>query len=192
MGLREVPNAVCFQVDWPSTEAKGQGGACTRMAFTGDANNPPLETSGLFRPPGRTNSGPAIFMGMAEDPRIATVRVAQISRNGHENELSSQLLNVSGEALRRSGGRYPVSAFFGALSEEVVAAGNGRQAQVTAIAYDADGNEIDRTDAFPPLDCPRNPPELLPRPSSGSPDSRPVTPRPVTPQEIHRVTGCPS
>jgi hypothetical protein len=89
---------------------------------------------------------------------------------------------LSGDALAA------LRSLVAALDGEVVVAGNERRAQVTAIAYDADGKVIDTTDAFPPLDCPRNPRELLPRPSSDG-----SGPHPVTPQEreaMQRAVRC--
>jgi hypothetical protein len=187
-GFRNIPEMLCFQVDWPGTKPTGEGGACTTSHRTDEGNKPILETSGLWRAPGAEHSSPAIFMGIADDQRVARVRVIQVDRDGSQTELPSQLLTVEGETLQRTGGRYPVAAFFAPLDEDVVAAGNDRQAQVSAIAYDSQGNELDRTDAYPPLDCPRDPQKLWPPEPDGPRLQHPDTP--ADRAAFQRVAEC--
>lgn len=176
-GFGRIEESVCFQIDWPRPGGTGQGGSCTRRPYGDRGPTPGIEASWVQGVPKGANSGnsgivgsqasarlkgPAVFMGIVEDPQVAELRVVQVDREGAKTELPAQLLTVDGELLARLDGRNPVSVFFAVLDEDVVAAGNAREAQVRAIALDADGDELDRTDAFPPLDCPVDPSVLLP------------------------------
>jgi hypothetical protein len=193
----DIPESVCFQVDWPGSQSSGQGGMCT--SHRGSGREPELEASTLFAPPrsfdgtgpGNPNaprSGPVIFMGFTTSDEITQVRVVQRDGEGAETELPSQLLTVDGESLETVGAPGPLSVFFAVLDEAVVAAANAREAQVTVTASDATGAELAHADAFPPLDCPVDPSVLVPE----QPEI-PESPHPATPEEsaaMRRAFEC--
>jgi hypothetical protein len=193
----DIPEWVCFQVDWPGSQSSGQGGMCT--SHRGSGHEPRLDSSSLFAPPhsfdgtgpGNPNaprSGPVIFMGFTTSDEITEVRVVQHDGDGDETDLPSQLLPVDAKSLETVGAPGPLSVFFAILDQNVVAAANAREAQVTATAIDATGVKVDSVDAFPPLDCPVDPSELVP----DQPEI-PAPPHPATPEEreaMRRAFEC--
>jgi hypothetical protein len=177
-----LPQLMCFQIDWPELQDRARGGACLSTA-TPPHNNPALETSGFL--PGRGPSEAGIFSGIAESPDIAQVKVVRIDRGGDRAEIASRLHLVDGAILDQVGAKYPAKAFIAPLDDATVRAASERKATVAAIAYDADGKPIDRSNAFPPLSCPKNP-EVLPHQSGGGP--QPLTK--VERDRVQRATEC--
>lgn len=144
LGRQGGNEMLCFQVDWLELQGKGAGGACTSSYRDGSANDPPLETSGLFTRPGDDVADGAIFMGIADDPRVTDVEVHAVTRDGAEVAVPTSFLTVSGDLLKRTGGSFPVSIFAatidGALRQEADQPG----AKLIAVGYDAEGQEVDR------------------------------------------------
>lgn len=134
---------LCFQVDWVNLQGKGAGGACTPSYRDGSANDPPLETSGLFTRPGDDGQSAAIFMGIADDPRIVDVEV-HAGSDGQEIAIPTSFLTVSGDVLKRTGGSYPVSAFAAVIDGPLRQAAAEPGAKLVAVGYDADGQVVDR------------------------------------------------
>ena len=188
-GFGEIPDSLCFQIDWPGVQTQGQGGACTTNVDIDRTAGRPFDGAVVAKPPGARNSdGPGIFIGGIGRADLADVRIVQIDRDGNEIELPSKTLTVDAESLEPVAGENPVSLFFAVLEGSVVEAGNARQAQVSAVAYDEAGERLGSTNAFPPLDCPVDPDTLLP-----PPPAIPEPPHPTTPQEaaeFQRAAEC--
>lgn len=144
LGGRGGDGMLCFQVDWVELQGKGGGGACTPSYRDGSANEPPLETSGLFTRPGDDGKSAAIFMGIVDDSRIVDVEVNAVGRDGQETEVPTSFLTVSGDVLERAGGSYPVSVFAAVVDGPLRQVAEQPGAKLVAVGYDADGQEVDR------------------------------------------------
>lgn len=139
---------VCFGVDWVDLAEEAGGGACTRSHRTGGANELALETSGAFLVPGgRKNGGPAVFLGIADDPAIASVEVRSESDGGSE-KLESRLLTLDGEALAAVGGDYPVKVAVAPLGSELTSAGADGYADVVVAGLTSEGTLVDEQEVI--------------------------------------------
>jgi hypothetical protein len=149
---REV---ICFQVDWPENQAKGQGGACTERDASKRGGYPALESSGFVSPPGAGPSeggpsigadAPGVFLGIVEGENIADVRLIQRDeRDGTETQLPSETVPISGELVQRVGGGDPVRVFISTLDDSQVQAMNNDDVAIAAVAFDDQGHVLGRS-----------------------------------------------
>jgi hypothetical protein len=176
------PKVICFQVDWPAQQSKGQGGACVDREAAQRGNNPALETSEFNSPAGigladghSEDNRPGIFFGIVDQPNITDVRVIERSQqNGSETQLPSKTVPITGELLERVGGGDPISVFVASLDESQVQAMNTDQAAIAAVAYNDQGEVVGRNQILAGR-CARVIDSLVPPPGSSAPHA----PRPV-------------
>ncbi len=146
---------ICFQVDWPQNQARGQGGACTDRDAAKRGGSPALETSALMSPPGAEDGeagpstgadAPGVFVGIIDHPNIAGVRMIQRSESDStETEIPSKVVPIKGELLRRLGGGDPVRVFVSTLDESQIQAMNSDEVAIAAVAFDAQGHVLGRS-----------------------------------------------
>jgi hypothetical protein len=164
--FRSDPDLICFTVDWPGIEAKGQGGNCTRADGSGSPGGAAIETPGLFRPPYAPGTkpadlsfdpaepdAPAILFGILNDPTVDRVEVVRRDRDGSTSQLPVEVIDLSGKLLERVGETGPVSVFESVLDREDVAAGRDQSATIEAVALDDQGRELYRLNPFPDPAC---------------------------------------
>jgi hypothetical protein len=163
--FRSAPDLICFTVDWPGIEAKGQGGNCTQANGSGSPGEAAFQTPGLFRPPYAPGTkptdsfdpaepnAPAILFGILNDPAINRVEVVRRDQHGSTSQLPVEVIDLSGALLERVGGTGPVSVFESVLDRDDVAAGRDRTATIEALALDDQGRELYRLNPFPDPDC---------------------------------------
>lgn len=131
----------CFQVDWPADAKKGGGGLCTSSFLDGNDSVPTLETTQLDAPPAGGADGPAIFLGIADDPAISRVTVSAGSV-----ELPTQTIVLSGPELETVGGTDPVTVFAATLDGETHEAINANEVSLTTVATDGSGRTVATAD----------------------------------------------
>lgn len=154
--------AVCFQANWTSIQHQSGGGMCSRGAHPGRGGNPPLETNGLFAPPGANPGSPALYIGLVDNQDVAKVRVTRTSSSGEVSDLPVAFVTIKGELARQTGVGEGVRVYIANISQaDVQAASNGQQT-IEARAYGADGEPLGGP-ANPFLDCLKPPPLLCPK-----------------------------
>ena len=162
---KRVPGgALCFGIDWVELESRGQGGACTNSHIHGRGNRPPLEASGVFFPPPESDvrSGPALFIGIADDRSIESLRVEVVAADGERDEIESAFVTL-GPRAPANHGNYPVSVFAAPIDEEITEGVFDGEHRLMASAFDARGELVDKQQALLERERtrPPSPPEVI-------------------------------
>jgi hypothetical protein len=153
---------VCFQANWTSIQRQSAGGMCSRGAHPGRGGNPPLESNGLFAPPGAQPGSPALYMGLVDDQEVAKVRVTKTSPSGEVSDLPLAFVTIKGALARRIGVGEGVRVYVVNISESDVQAASSGQQTIEARAYGTDGQSLGRP-ANPFLGCLKPAPILCPK-----------------------------
>ena len=163
------PALLCFQVDFPQRLEKGQGGNCT----DGEQNGRGLgnESTSLLQEPTKDGGGtldqdgPGVYLGWVEIPEAASITVFETREGDPPQPMPSQLIEVKGDLLAKTGTETPVGVFVAPIDGETVQAGRRGELEVRAVAYASDGEELGHDDLFFPPICP-------PAPGAGLSSSR--------------------